>query len=190
MISTTITLKYYLKICWKDLYSGYLFLDNKPPQNLVAQNNHYFVMLTHSVGREFRKGTEEMACLCSTMSGASDGKTCRAEDDSKGWHWNNWVTRNPLSIRWLIHPHINQAHLGLMIGTPLCGLSMWLFTARWLNSEREQIEGVILECEQPGSVTSTILCCLRCSQSHSIQGKGIQILTTRWEVMREELKNL
>lgn len=62
-VLTIITLKCCLKICWKDLYSSYLFLDNKPPQNLVAQSNHYFIMLTHSVGREFRKGTEEMSLL-------------------------------------------------------------------------------------------------------------------------------
>lgn len=50
MVLTTIILTYCLKIC-----SGYLSLGNKPPQNLVT------ILLTDSVGQEFRRGTEKMA---------------------------------------------------------------------------------------------------------------------------------
>lgn len=66
-------------------------------------------MCTHSVGREFRKGTEKVACLCFMMSGASVGKIYKARDDSKGGGGNTWALRDPLPIRWLIHPHVNQA---------------------------------------------------------------------------------
>lgn len=158
-------------------------------------------MCTHSVGREFRKGTEKVACLCFMMSGASVGKIYKARDDSKGGGREHLSSQGSTSDKMAYSPTRQSGLLRLMTGTPLCGLSTWLLPAQWLRPEREQTDGVFQEgehCNTPfyGPAREVRECHFyhavgwRAQIPTEIQGKGTSILTTWWEVMIGELKNL
>ena len=56
--------------------SSYLLLRYKPPPNLVAQNNH-FILILDSVDHRFVQDTAGTTSLCSVKSGYSAGKTQR-----------------------------------------------------------------------------------------------------------------
>lgn len=120
-------------------------------------------MCTHSVGREFRKGTEKVACLCFMMSGASVGKIYKARDDSKGGGLEHQSSQGSTSNKMAYSPTRQSGLLGLMTGTPLHGLSTWLLTAQWLRPESDQTDRVFQESEHSNT---SILCWLRCSNSH------------------------
>lgn len=54
-------------------------------QAILKLAAHYFVMLTNSLGLEFRQSVVGTACLCSTMSQGSAGETQIAESSLNSW---------------------------------------------------------------------------------------------------------
>lgn len=54
-------------------------------QAILKLAAHYLVMLTNSLGLEFRQSVVGTACPCSTMSQASAGETQIAESSLNSW---------------------------------------------------------------------------------------------------------